>query len=133
MKRDMDFIRELLLKIERGESRFETLSTDDAHILGVTLDAPLSAEESERLIGHLDLLEQANFIEIESKGSAGLYCVKGLTWEGHDFLDSVRDPIVWKKTKEGALAAGGWTPDLLKDLAKGFMRKQIAERTGVEL
>ncbi len=56
-----------------------------------------------------------------------------LTWEGHDFLDSVRDPKIWAKTKDGALAAGGFTVDLLKDLAKGFVKKQIEERTGVTL
>jgi hypothetical protein len=45
----------------------------------------------------------------------------------------VRDPKIWAKTKDGALAAGGFTVDLLKDLAKGFVKKQIEERTGVTL
>jgi hypothetical protein len=58
---------------------------------------------------------------------------QSLTWEGHDFLDSVRDPKIWAKTKSGALAAGGFTVDLLKELAKGFIKKQIEERTGVKL
>jgi hypothetical protein len=40
---------------------------------------------------------------------------------------------VWTKTKKGAVAAGGFTVDLLKDLAKGFIKKQIEERTGVKL
>ena len=39
----------------------------------------------------------------------------------------------WEKTKKGAEAAGGFTMDLLKDLAKGFIKKQIEERTGVKL
>jgi len=56
-----------------------------------------------------------------------------LSWHGHDFLDSVRSPEVWKKTKKGAEAAGGFTVDLLKDLAKGFVKKQIEEYTGVKL
>ena len=56
-----------------------------------------------------------------------------LTWAGHDLLDSVRDPKIWAKTKHGALAAGGFTVDLLKDLAKGFVKKQIEQRTGVTL
>ncbi|MBY5592690.1 DUF2513 domain-containing protein [Rhizobium leguminosarum] len=56
-----------------------------------------------------------------------------LTWSGHDFLDTVRDPAIWKKTKEGALSAKGFTLDLLQDLAKGFIKKQIEERTGIAL
>jgi hypothetical protein len=56
-----------------------------------------------------------------------------LSWYGHDFLDSIRDPKIWERTKRGAEAAGGFTVDLLKDLATGFIRKQIEERTGVKL
>jgi Hypothetical protein (DUF2513) len=25
-----------------------------------------------------------------------------LTWQGHEFLETVRDPDVWERTKEGA-------------------------------
>ena len=56
-----------------------------------------------------------------------------LTPAGHDFLDSVRDPETWAKTKKAAVGAGGFTLDLLKDLAKGFLKKQIEDRTGVRL
>ena len=56
-----------------------------------------------------------------------------LTWAGHDFLDAVRDPAIWAKTKAGATAAGGFTFDLLKGLAKGFMKKQIEELMGVQI
>jgi hypothetical protein len=49
------------------------------------------------------------------------------------FLDTVRDPEIWKKTKEGAISAKGFTLDLLQDLAKGFIKKQIEERTGITL
>jgi len=56
-----------------------------------------------------------------------------LSWAGHDFVDSVRSPEVWAKTKKGAEAAGGFTVDLLKDLAKGFIKKQIEDLTGVKI
>ncbi|MGO6718515.1 DUF2513 domain-containing protein [Rhizobium ruizarguesonis] len=56
-----------------------------------------------------------------------------LTWSGHDFLESVIDSEIWRRTKEGALSAKGFAPDLLQDLAKGFIKKQIEERTGITL
>ena len=56
-----------------------------------------------------------------------------LSWQGHDFLDSIRDPEVWNKTKKGAAAAGGFTFDLLKDLAKGFIKTKIEEHTGIKI
>ena len=31
------------------------------------------------------------------------------------------------------MAAGGWTLDLLKELGKGYLKKQIEDRTGIKL
>jgi hypothetical protein len=56
-----------------------------------------------------------------------------LSWAGDDFLDSVRDPEIWRQTKEGAKKAGGFTVELLGDLAKGLIKTQIKKHTGVEL
>jgi hypothetical protein len=133
MKRDMDLIRELLLKIEAGQNTFAPISSDMAAALGIPIEEPMSREAAERLAGHLELLEQGGLIEIEARMGAGTYHIGAITWAGHDFLDSVRDPKIWEKTKSGAEAAGGFTVDLLKDLAKGFIRKQVEEHTGVKL
>jgi hypothetical protein len=128
MKRDMDLIRELLLKLEvwpmeRGD--VVPIIPEDKGFSSLGR----SAHEIEY---HLDLLLQAGFVDSPSQSNVGIY-FRGITWEGCDFLDSVRDPKIWAKTKEGALAAGGFTVDLLKDLAKGFVKKQIEDRTGVQL
>ena len=56
-----------------------------------------------------------------------------LTNSGYDYLDSIRDPKVWRKVKSSAAGAGGFTLELLGDLAKGFIKKQIEDRTGVKL
>ncbi|MGC1861342.1 MAG: DUF2513 domain-containing protein [Methylocystis sp.] len=56
-----------------------------------------------------------------------------ITWQGCEFLDAIRDPEIWKKTRSGALAAGGFTFDLLKDLAKGFLKKKLESLTDVTL
>ena len=79
-------------------------------------------------------MKTAGLIEVTEENTIlGHVIVRGLTWNGHDFLDSIRDPKIWAKTKSGAAAAGGFTVDLLKDLAKGLVRKQIEEYTGVKL
>ena len=49
------------------------------------------------------------------------------------FLGAIRDPEIWAKTKKGAAAAGGFTMELLRDLAKGFIKKQVEELTGVKI
>ncbi|MOA67102.1 hypothetical protein D3C78_1941230 [compost metagenome] len=62
-----------------------------------------------------------------------MYIIRGLTPAGHDFADSVRDEKIWRRAKEGALAAGGSTIEILVDLAKGLIRKKIGEATGIQL
>jgi hypothetical protein len=56
MKRDMDLIRDILLKIEGGQRMFETLSSDEARLLEIPVETPMSREEADKLIYHLDLL-----------------------------------------------------------------------------
>lgn len=61
-------------------------------------------KESERLIGHLNLLQQASFIEIDSKGSAGLYSVKGLPGKAMIFSPEQRRHVAPRPMAGGALA-----------------------------
>jgi Hypothetical protein (DUF2513) len=129
MKRDMDLIRELLLKLEalplqRGASAHITPNWEGIAVPGYDVD---------HIDYHLTQIRNAGLIDEGGIRPAEGIGFRSLTWEGHDFLDSVRDPKIWAKTKSGALAAGGFTVDLLKDLAKGLIKKQIEERTGVKL
>jgi hypothetical protein len=133
MKRDMDFIRDLLLKVEEGQKVFETASAEQASFLGYTPETSLTREEADKIEGHIDLLEQAGFIELDERMGGGTVLVKGLTWEGHDFLDSVRDPEVWTKTKEGASKAGSWTVGLLAEMGKAYAKQKLKEVTGLDL
>lgn len=129
MRRDMDLIRELMLKIEMlptahcGEFRLHP-GTEPVEV------TEFSANEIEY---HLRLIVEAGLITSKGRFGNGDFRFDRMTWAGHDFVDSVRDPKIWAKTKNGAEAAGGFTVDLLKDLAKGFIKKQIEELTGVKI
>ena len=129
MTRGMDLIRELLLKLEALPLPPGALAVLNGH------DAEISigGYSGEQIGYHLDLLREAGFIESPGSQPMDGVTFRRLSWPGHDFLDSVRSPDVWKKTKKGVDAAGGFTIDLIKDLAKGFVRKQIAEKTGIAL
>lgn len=48
-----------------------------------------------------------------------------LTWEGHEFLESVRTDEIWKQTKSAALSLGSFGIDTLKELANGFIKTKI--------
>jgi hypothetical protein len=52
---------------------------------------------------------------------------------GHEFLDLVRNPEVWRRTKAGATKAGGTGVEFLWELAKAYGRQVLKERTGIDL
>ncbi|MCI4680617.1 DUF2513 domain-containing protein [Rhodoblastus acidophilus] len=132
MKRDMDLVRELLLKLE-------ALDIPPGVVRPLSPYNPAMAVNGftgDEVGHHLRMLVSGNLVETagsQSFGPDGSLVFRQISWAGHDFLDSVRDPEIWAKTKKGAAAAGGFTVDLLKDLAKGLVKKQIEEFTGVKL
>ena len=79
------------------------------------------------------MLEAGLLEKLGESRHAKLLHIRGLTWEGHDFLDTVRDPDVWKRTKEGASKMGGWTFGLLKDLGTAYLKHVAKERLGLDL
>ncbi len=133
MARDMDLVRDIMLKIDRGEREFDTASAETASILDEDTEGKLSEEDADKLSLHLDMLEDAGLIKIHVKYADGLIHVKDLTWSGYDFLETVRDPEVWKKTKEGASKIGGWTFGLIKDMGTAYLKHAAKERLGLDL
>jgi len=81
---------------------------------------------------HLSLIREAGLID--SPGGATLgggVPFRRLSWSGHDFLDSVRSPDVWEKTKQAASAAGGFTVDMLVFAAKTYIEGKMKGLLGV--
>jgi hypothetical protein len=106
MKRDMDLVRTLLLWIESdphfdGTRQFQPNEPSD---LGIT---DRSYADVAYNLNHL-----IKHGYVEGSHTAQMPFVAQLTWAGHDFLDSVRDPETWAKTKKAAAGAGGCTVDL---------------------
>jgi Hypothetical protein (DUF2513) len=129
LKRDMDLIRELLLKLE-------SLSEQPGEVFVLNGDDPRLAVDgysADQITYHLGLLREARLIECP--GSLPMLGVtfSRLSWRGHDFLDSVRNPETWTRTKEGARKIGGWTVDLLVDMAKAYTKHLAKEKLGLDL
>src|SRR5260370_17053075 len=112
MRRDLEIIRTLLLEIEAGKTLFETLSSQEAAFLHGSPHETRSQEVADKVRGHLDLLQQEGLIEIEHASLGHAFLVKGLTPQGHNLLDSIRDPEIWRKTRDHAPAATRSISDL---------------------
>ena len=128
MKRDMDLIRDLLIAIE-NDPQFDGLSKiipDGSSDFGIT-------DRSDQEVGyHLTMLIDAGLVDGDPTMDE-MPIISKLTWQGHDLLDSIRDSSIWGETKEGAKKAGGFSLELLSDLAKGLIKKKIEEHTGVQI
>jgi hypothetical protein len=114
LKRDLGLVRDLLLEFEATHENW-----------AFSFDEEEESFEYRQYQGKL--MTDAGLLYYEGHG-----CYR-MTWQGHDFLDSVRDPEIWRRTLEGAEKAKGFTFDLLRDLAKGFIRTKLKEHTGIDV
>ena len=116
MKRDWDLIREVLLKIEE---KADTVVAE----LDVEGFPPAEINYQLRLLYGADLIE---CVVAEYRDKDPTYWPKTLTWEGHDFLDAIRNEDVWTKTKTTVEdKVGSVTFEVLKaiaiEIAKGML------------
>lgn len=121
MQRDLDTIREILLFLENST---ECTVVDE--------NTPAFSSDWPKYMYHIDLIIEAGFIKAELYLGES-FGFERLTWGGHDYLDAVRDPAIWRKTKEGISSIGSLTFDLVKQVAVGFVKQEITKATGIPL
>ena len=97
-------------------------------------DLDIEGFSEEDIVYNLDLLISGGLVH----GSSALtlngthyVTIKGLTWDGHDFLDSVRDPSVWQATEAKAETAGHKITDLTFDVVKALAVSIVTENLGI--
>lgn len=128
MKRDMDYVRELLLKIEAAP--------DDVRSSRELAEPDATAADIDKLNYHLHMLTtQVGLVEgLEAHTMSTMSWLHiRLTWAGHEFLEAVRDDGIWSKTKEGAKRVGSQGFDFILDLAKAYAKHLAKERLGFDL
>lgn len=132
MKREMDLIRELVLKLEAMDVDPGTIVLIKAQDLKE--DLRIGDYTENQILYHYHLLIDQGWVETGKQGkSYEVVSFRQLTPAGHDFADSVRDSHIWAVIRDGAIKAGGFSLDLLGQLAKGFIKKQIEQHTNIQL
>lgn len=127
MRRDMDLYRTIILELEAWD-------IPPTAIMVVNIyngDFPIEGYTEDEVYYHVQQIKMAGLIDEAGGGSSSGFGFRSLTPKAHDFADSARDDKLWAMTKEGALKAGGFTLQLLVDLAKGLTKKQIEKHTGI--
>ena len=118
MQRDMELVRSILIAVENYNEPNRPVKI--ASLLG---DYP-----EDQINYNTNLLYQSGFIDgYERKPTDGTYIlVTGLTWEGHEFLDAIRNETIWNQTKEVVKEKGGSLPfEIIKTLAVEVAKKMV--------
>jgi len=119
VERNMDLVRELLFIIEKNDDKKEL---------------PIPKDWDREVVAyHLKILEQAGFVENYTKwaGNEPLWILASLTWDGHEFLDSIRNNTIWNKTKEGIKGKGLEIASVPLEVIKEYAKLQIKALLGL--
>lgn len=123
MKLNHDCVRDSLLVIERDFSLNDMVRLSDFE---KTPD--LAKYSRDELLYCLSKLYEANFIhakEIRMVEALVDIRVQELTWEGHAFLDNIRDPKVWKTVKEKTSFLKSVSVSMLSELGVNVVKELL--------
>ena len=118
MQRNWDIIRKILIEIE-------ALSTEDSAFNSTDLQQA----DPETTAYHMRLMLEAKLIVGGCRDAMGPpFChASRLTWEGHEFLDKIKNETVWNKVKATARSNSiDLSFTVIKDLAKALIASAIA-------
>lgn len=113
MKFDKDLVREILLAVE-------AVQQDPRQ----WIDLEMPARDARTVAHHVMLLHEAGLLDAADVSSMGHFDwrPKRLTYEGHEFLNTIRDGKVWNLTKTAADRVGGASLALLGEIAKAQIK-----------
>lgn len=119
MKRDLDLIRSILLEIERSND-LKTSCTSIAEALN---------HDVFEISHHVNLLLDAGYLIATPFKALGYkyneYCIKRITNQGYDYLDSVRDEKVYSATKKALKGVAGFSLEIVKETASSVIKSFI--------
>ena len=120
MKRGNDLLRNILLTIE---------ACPDVPPKMLRIESFLDFCDDPAIISlHIELLQEAGLIEaerIQRNDAIKGWDIRRLTFDGYEYLDTIRSPKVWRNVKERLEVVGGATLEIVKDLATDEIRKAL--------
>jgi hypothetical protein len=129
LTRDMGLIRELLLKLESLPIRRGGI----VHIKPDEAEVSVEGYSADQVDYHLSLIMEAGFIESPASHPMEGIHFRRLSWRGHEFLDTVRNPEIWRETKSGVAKIGGASAEFVWEIAKGYVKHLAKEKLGIDV
>ncbi len=123
MKLNKDLVRDILLAVEAHDEPEGLIALE------------MNISSAEIVSYHVRLLDEAGLLDALDTG--GMNCFKWqptrLTYNGHEFLDIIRDDEVWKLTKTGSEKISSTRLSLMLELGKVYSKQVLKVRIGIEL
>lgn len=88
----------------------------------------LDDRDSAEIARHAELLSDAGLIVGEDASTMGCpsFHIRRITFSGYEFLDAIRSPSVWRKTRDRIdRAGGGFVFAVIKDVAVSILRQKL--------
>lgn len=130
MKLNPDCVRAVMLKIEELH-RYSVNDQGEIENHPVFIDELFSAlpkYDKEDIYYSLDIMEQAGYISLSGSWFNNRLCeceVNYITYNGHEFLNSIRDPKHWTSIKKGFAAVRNYSLSAIGAIAEGVTSAAI--------
>lgn len=116
MVRDFELIRKILLEVQAMPA--------SSGPIAINFEGEFEQAEVDE---HVDLLIEAGLLNGKViRGMSGVQAmsIRGLTWDGHDFIEAAEKDVLWKKALETIREKGGAiTFEVLKAMLKSLALK----------
>lgn len=126
MKLNYDCVRDLLLYLEDNLTYENTININSLK---------LKEYSSLDLVYTADKLCEADFIDcIRSRHidqGGPIIIAKSITYEGHQFIDTVRDNKVWKETKNIASSVASTSLKVIENIASQVITNIVTKQIGL--
>jgi hypothetical protein len=123
MKLNSTLIRDILLDFEELHHFPESLNLAD-----IKESKSFKSVDDDLYFYHLKMLQEAGYIDWHPRYSSNKIYIafsSGLTFQGHEFLNTIRDPKLWRKTKSKLGTAGGWTIKIMEQIATAVLKDAL--------
>lgn len=121
MKRDMDLIRSLALRLEE--------SNEWLYVAFLSQELRLPEYSNREIDEHLLIMSEAGLVSGEREqmmNGDGYWQSLRLTWHGHEFLAAARDEAIWKQaTGKVSSKVGSVTLDVLTRVLSDLAAKAM--------
>ena len=126
MKLNYDCVRSVLLTVEKSKTIDEELNINPVTV--ETIFEQLPKYEDNEILYTIEKLKEAGYINAALHFAAGHFidgAVSSITYSGHEYLDNIREPEVWRKVKTMLKNAGAITLPLISQAAQMLIGSQL--------